>query len=300
MELFEKSAYTSQMETALYIFPFLITILSLSLLFLDPKKNRSLIIGVLIFVVAMGICISSTFMVNSTFKKQAQDQFQLREMEAWKERQVAKLHELLLQFRDKAEDNRFRMEYLASFGWHIKNESFIRSLQAEKLREEMIAKIPKNHFIAKAVTIKSLPEDIDQELVTQSLESLGFAVVSSTSASDESSSETDTKENPGVDQAVEESDDQAITSVEDNLSDDISLKIRRVNVMYYGPYVKNYEIKLIALTMLRAGVQLKYLRLGEKDRHENFRTVIFDWSEPYTSHPTIKPLDIYNQAAFRR
>lgn len=294
------------METALYILPLLIAILSFTLLFLDPEKRNTLIIGIVIFSIAIGLSVTSAVLVKSTFKEQSTAQFKLAALENWKERQVAKLHSLLAQFRGEAEDNRFRIQYLASLGWHIKNENFMRSLSAEKLREEIIAKLPKNHFSSKSLVIKNLPEDIDQEIIIPALEELGFTVIPTPPTPDANHHEAPTEQNV-QDMEMETETKDSNTAEQPNNTPDATLdetieqtNIRRANFMYYGPYVKNYEIKLIALTLLRAGVQLKHLRLGKQTNNQDARAVIFDWSDAYNAHSTIEPIELYNQQSFRR
>ncbi len=293
------------MSIALYLIPFIIAFVSAGLLFLDHKKTNLLAAGIVIILTSLGAAITSTMLLNSAGDTQSAQQQKIAFLEDWKERQIARLHGILAQFRPQAEETTFKMHHFASLGWDIKNYAFIQSLTADQARERLIEELPKKHFISKPVLIKNLPDDIDQLIVAQALEELGFLVdlpmPSTETVETADSAEAEEKENEGEGESgskeSKESDKKRKIKDKDK---DKAPEIKRINVMYYGSYVKTHEIKLIALTMMRAGINLKLIRLSKQNSGEAARSVIFDWSKTYTTRPSLSPLEIYKKASFRR
>lgn len=303
------------MEIALYVGPFLIALLSFGLLFLSTQQ---LGVGILILFISLGIAGTMAYQTSAIFEQQAKLNLHISVLNQWKERQIARLHGILAQLRPQVEESAFNMNHFASLGWDIRNEALIRSLIADKARQQVIDELPKKHFISKPVLIKNLPEDIDQLVVAQSLEELGFSVdlpappesalesvesnpnSHNTKEEENQSSEKEGKKDKKGEKEEEEEKQKKAEKSKKKQNDKEEPEIRRANVMYYGPYVKAYEIKLAALTMIRAGVNLKLIRLSKQVSGDKARAIIFDWSKTYGTRPNLDPMDVYSKKSFRR
>ena len=274
---------------SLYAAPFLILLISIGFLFLDAKQPKLIIVAVILGLLGFSIAFVQIKSIGSQLDKNSMLSADIDALEQWKKSQLSYVTGILAQYRPQVADTGFQLEYFSTFGWNIKNEYLINALTADEARRNLIEMLPKNHFVTKPVMIKNLPDDIDQTIVTQALEEVGFSVELPMMDESTMTVETETKDE----------------AMKDEMSKDEEKKIepvtvKRVNVLYFGPYVKTHEIKLIALTMIRAGVNLKLIRVMRNAGSMDARTVVFDWSKSYRNRPPLDPIELYETKSFQR
>lgn len=107
---------------------------------------------------------------------------------------------------------------------------------------------------------KGIPLTVNQDIVRLSLQRLGYKVIP-----------------PSED---EESMEQA-------------------NVLYYGKYVKLEDVKMTALTLMRAGVNLTNIKPFNKDTRGNLRAVKLEWNEYLAKRPPLSVAEVVEAKDFK-
>lgn len=107
---------------------------------------------------------------------------------------------------------------------------------------------------------KGIPETVDRDIVRLSLKRLGYKVI------------------------PPQEDEEPLT---------------KANVLYYGKYVKLEDIKLTALTLLRAGIKLTTIKPFNKNTRGNLRAVKLEWNEYLDKRPVITPQEVVEAKDFK-
>lgn len=102
----------------------------------------------------------------------------------------------------------------------------------------------------KPMLIKGIPTDVDAKLVELGLRQVGFSV-------------------------IPYRDDEE--------------PLAQANIIYYGRDIELTEVKLAALTLMRAGVGIKGIKPFPEDTQGNLRAVKFDWNKYYAKRVEMEP-----------
>lgn len=74
---------------------------------------------------------------------------------------------------------------------------------------------------------------------------------------------------------------------------------QQVNIIYYGRDMQPLEVKLAALTLIRAGIELKAIKPFPKDTQGNLRAIKIDWNKYYEGRKTLSVADIETVEDFK-
>lgn len=107
---------------------------------------------------------------------------------------------------------------------------------------------------------KGIPTTVDHTIVKLSLQRLGFKVI------------------------PEQEDEEPLT---------------KANVLYYGKYVKLEDIKLTALTLMRAGIRLTEIKPFAKATRGNVRAVKLEYNEYLAKRPPISVQEVVDATNFK-
>ena len=192
---------------------------------------------------------------------------------AWQKRSVANLQSILATLTPDSDQKTQEIKKLVKLGWTIDNPMFEESFAADEARQKLLALAPPpNH----PVTVNNLPANINPIITRLAMEELGHMMATPDPEGEE-------------DVDFEEEEDE---------EEEEGLKI--ANVMFYGKLVRNSDIKLIAYTLIRSGVQLKMLRPYKKATRKNARTVELDWSKMYKNRKKVTVQSLEKAKSFKR
>ena len=107
---------------------------------------------------------------------------------------------------------------------------------------------------------KGIPESVDKTIVEYSLRTLGYKVI-----------------------PLQE-DEEALLDA---------------NVLYFGKYVEIEDVKLTALTLMRAGINLTEIKPFTKATRGNVRAVKLEWNEYLAKRPPISPQEVVDAKDFK-
>ena len=71
------------------------------------------------------------------------------------------------------------------------------------------------------------------------------------------------------------------------------------NVLYFGKYVELEDVKLTALTLMRAGINLTEIKPFTKATRGNVRAVKLEWNEYLAKRPPIAPQEVVEAKDFK-
>ena len=108
--------------------------------------------------------------------------------------------------------------------------------------------------------IKGIPTMVDEKIVDLSLRQLGFTVI------------------PYRDDETPEED---------------------ANIIYYGRDMTTLEVKLAALTLMRAGIELKAIKAFPKVTQGNLRAIKIEWNKYYISRKALSVEEVASAEAFK-
>ncbi len=74
---------------------------------------------------------------------------------------------------------------------------------------------------------------------------------------------------------------------------------QQVNIVYFGRDITPLEVKLAALTLMRAGIELKAIKPFPKDTQGNLRAIKIDWNKYYESRKMLDVADIETVEDFK-
>lgn len=117
-----------------------------------------------------------------------------------------------------------------------------------------------NYNPVKPMLIKGVPTNVDEHIVKLALRQVGFTLV------------------------PYQADEEPYT---------------QVNIIYYGRDMTPLEVKLAALTLMRAGVELKAIKPFPKDTQGNLRAIKVDWNKYYDSRKILDVADIETVEQFK-
>ena len=75
--------------------------------------------------------------------------------------------------------------------------------------------------------------------------------------------------------------------------------LERANVLYFGKYVKTEDVKLTALTLMRAGIQLTTIKSFNKDTRGNLRAVKLEFNEYLAKRQPLTVADVVEAKDFK-
>jgi hypothetical protein len=224
----------------------------------------------------------------------------------WKTGQIARMNTILASMSTKTLSEKEKMAGLANLGWASSNPLLQESFAADEARIELLEHIPPSKH---KVIIKNLPQSVDRMLVSFTLEEMGFIV------SAQQSQERYEKSEEEVDNALTETTDESADIAEEIESDDAKNKNKaastvkksrmkkaekEVNVLYFGHLVRNNDIKLVLYTMLRAGIQLRHVKVFLNQSNENARQIEFGYSKSYEKRAPYSVDKIKKAKRFKR
>lgn len=281
------------MTLLLYILPFVFVLLLIGAFFVElgsPKGKIIFIIMLLFGVAILAMNITSAFM---TISETSALEAKLAQIENWKTGQINRTNTILASMSDKTRSEGEKIAALAKFGWSAHNPAIKEAQLADTARTELTEYVPAPvHFS----TIENLPDNVDKMLVSFALEELGFIVKASQVQSeyeDKAAGDTD-EENEDEDEDEEDMEDD-----EEKAQQDIVEK-KPTNVLYFGHLVRNNDIKLILYTLLRAGIQIRMVKVHKKKSDKNARSVRFDYSRSYAKRAPYTVEKIKKLKKFKR
>lgn len=107
---------------------------------------------------------------------------------------------------------------------------------------------------------KGIPQNVDRQIVELSLRRLGYKVI-----------------------PPQEDEDP----------------LEKANVLYFGKYVKVEDVKLTALTLMRAGIVLTTIKPFNKDTRGNLRAAKLEWNEYLAKRPPVTPQEVVEAQNFK-
>lgn len=264
-----------------YVLPILIFLGAVGCAFIDIKQEKGpLFIGAIGFVILLFLGFN-LYLVSSTSGEKDDLAVKVKMGEAWQKRSVSNLQGILATLTPDSDQKAIEIRKLIKLGWTINNEIFRESFAAEEARMKLLAVAPPpNH----TVKINNLPININPVITKLAIEELGHMVVMPESEEDED-----------VDFEEEEYEEEEGEDGEEEVKG-----LKEANVMFYGRLVRNSDIKLIAYTLIRSGVQLKMLRPYKKSTRDNARSVELDWSKMYKSRKTVTVKSLEQARSFKR
>lgn len=114
--------------------------------------------------------------------------------------------------------------------------------------------------LGKPMLIKGIPTVVDDKIVDLSLRQLGFTVI------------------PYREDETPEED---------------------ANIIYYGRDMDVLEVKLTALTLMRAGIELKAIKAFPKATQGNLRAIKIEWNKYYISRKALTVEEVENAESFK-
>ncbi len=205
------------------IMPLLSLAVGLASVFIDSTNpNRKLVKGILIIALSLA-CVFAIYTNVEDYKKTEQEKQEKLDEIAWNRDHIRKLTSIITKFRTET-INQFSYikDKLKSFGWTKKrletSNSMFRSIAAD--RERGFLSSVSSSDSRRDITIQYFPKNVDKNIVENSLEELGFRLISGPA------------------------------------------KVKNIptNSLWFGANVKLEDIKLVAYTLMRAGVEIKVIR----------------------------------------
>lgn len=148
---------------------------------------------------------------------------------AWNKQHIKELTNIIKEFKLETDKRFSNLQFqLRSFGWSNEKLSKLSTYQAsfEAQKERNILIAATSQQYRKSVTIQYFPKDVDKRIVRKALKELGFRVI------------------PGR------------TVVHDIPT----------NSIWFGSKVRIEDVKLVAYTLIRAGVEIKAIRLFRRSK----------------------------------
>jgi hypothetical protein len=148
---------------------------------------------------------------------------------AWNKQHIKDLTYIIKKFKLETDKRFSNLQFqLRSFGWSDKKLSKLSPYQAsfEAQKERNILIAATSQLYRKSVTIQYFPKDVDKRIVRKALKELGFRVI------------------------------LGRTVVHDIPT----------NSIWFGSRVRIEDVKLVAYTLIRAGVEIKAIRLFRRSK----------------------------------
>lgn len=248
------------MDLLVYILPVVILVLSVGYVFANFREKTGIIIIAVVSVLNIAAVVAAIIFAGKLNDQVAEKQGEVDALQVWKEKHIVRLEQQLAKFDPDNDVKAQQLKSLIDYGWTIENPVFEASFAAATERLALIASRENDN---QRVEVHNLPPFIDQEKISLSMEELGFTVVSKDSDEDDES-------NP------------------------------QRNVLYYGARVSDENIKIITLSLIKAGVQIRRLKPFKKVTKKNKRTVKLDWKKSFSKRSPIKVEKIMSTEKFSR
>lgn len=249
------------MDLLVYILPVVILVLSIGYIFANFREKTGIIIIAVVSLLNIAAVVAAIIFAGKLNDQVAQKQGEIDALQVWKEKHIVRLEQQLAKFDPDNETKTQQLKSLIDYGWTIENPVFESSFAAATERIALIAS--REDKSNQRVEVHNLPPFVDREKISLSLEELGFVVA-------DSSEEEDEESNP------------------------------QRNVLYYGARVKDENIKVIALSLMKAGVQIRRLKPFKKVTKKNKRTVKLDWKKNFAKRSPITVEKIMSTVKFSR
>jgi|GEM_PF-1354823 len=297
------------MTALLFIFPVFFVLIAIGAFFItiNESKGKLLLIGgtIVLLIFLAGNELTVYMQVMQTQKLQAQ----VVQTEDWKTGQIARMNTLLATMNVKAQRERDKLASLADLGWSSANPQIQQALEANDVRQELFDNMPQAQNPA---IIVNLPNAVDKMLLAFSLEEMGF-VVSANQSQDQyidTTSETDEQTEKDTNADIDEQNETGDETLKKGEIDEIdeadathlnSVRAKpEVNALMFGHLVRHNDIKLVLYTMLRAGIEIKYVKVFKSQSNANARQIKFVYSKLYTKRAPYSVDIIKNIKLFKR
>jgi len=286
------------MIALLYLFPIVLGALAIGACWVDLKHSAGKLI-----LAGLGLCVLVVVVANEIIIMTVQGQQQqlntsIEAVQNWKTGQIARTNILLARMAIEVTQERERLANLAEYGWSTRNDLVQQALQAHAAREELLEHIPERKY---PVVIENLPASADKMLLAFAFEELGFIVASAQQqfgyTLPEMSTDTPATSTDDIATLANAIPPETKTTDDDTVIDQNS---NAINVLEFGHLVRNNDIKLVLYTLLRAGVQVKMVKVIRNSDANSARSVRFDFKSRFERRPYLSVEQIQRTAVYKR
>ena len=321
------------MITVFYILPWLIVLMALGFLFIDITQPKKLLLAIpillfcIIFAVFINILTSQTQSDQNTLFSTLHERTLIEQNRNHKESLMAAK---IMAFEAQNEDDFYPYSQL---GLTFNVPYFKRLLHTDELLYQLLGE-PMNAKTNHNIQIYRLPNDIDQLLTAEYLFNMGYQIYLPEPPEPEGVNDLDLDsedEETTDDKAEKTTDDDAKESSGENGSMDsekdndllkhklpgvtVSLRFAKksqihpplerphlptANHLLVGKGVSTYDIKVITLALLRAGVELRAIKkIPKLDGNNRELHVELDYSDFYKKKPVIDADRLIKKRSFK-
>ncbi len=290
------------MNSLLYILPLLLFLICLGFLFIDIKSPKGWIGATAIALISLIVLVSQLYLSHQLGEDHNQLLAKIDDQELFLKQNIAK--QLLLAQQAKVDPDATSnfLQKATHAGMSLQNPLFQHMSTANQALIELL----ENNIdvrIKTNVEVYRIPEEINQPLITQLLESRGYKAYYHNMFGDSNSKNND-EENKAKDEEETDSEDIKISLNFERQSKFLPPlerpKLARANLLNVGSRVKPYDVKVIALTLMRAGVNLKSIKPFRKKTKRNSLIVEFAWKKHLSSKPLLTAEKVINKTSFKR
>lgn len=306
----------------LYTLPWLIILMSLSLLFIDIKKPQNFLIAIPIVL----FCVAFAVMTNLLIKQTQSDQdilyTQLHEQTLLEESRHQKETLMAAQILASQPKSKNQLDDFSQFGLTLEATFFNKLLHVDALLTELKGEDVRsktNHYLQ----IYRIPDNTNQLLLTELYEAMGYQVsvpvpIEEDTATLDDPAEGEKKKEDYTPPALPETDllNDKIPGISVSLRfarksaspsaapPKTSPPVRRAslqmaNHLLIGKEVPEYDVKIIALTAIRAGIELKAIRkIPALNDNKRINHIEFAHSKTYRKKATLDPDKLLEKRSF--
>lgn len=276
------------------LLPLLILLSSIGYLFVDLKKPKAWIIATVLGVIQLGIFGGLMFLVTwvDADKALLSEKIVTQSQRLDEAQRMQNL--MLTRLSVDPEPSKKALYELIQYGFSTSNSFMARTMAANSALEKLQAENKKN-LNRTGISVLQLPEDSNQLLVAEILKQLGYdayyAPSENTAQAEDSDSETaeqvsTTQETDGsITLALNFDREQAQNNA---IKQDLE-RLERANAIFVGARVGLKDTKIVALALIRAGIELKHIKRNKKRTPENERTIMLRFKKTYERRPILTP-----------
>lgn len=279
------------------LLPLLILLSSIGYLFVDLKKPKAWIIATVLGVIQLGIFGGLMFLVTWVDADKA---LLSEKIVAQSQRldEAQRMQNLMLtRLSVDPEPSKKALYDLIQYGFSTSNSFMTRTMAANSALEKLQAENKKN-LNRTGISVLQLPEDSNQLLVAEILKQLGYdayyAPSENTVQTEDSDSDTaETAEQVSTTQEADGSITLALNfdraQAQNNAIKQDLERLERANAIFVGARVGLKDTKIVALALIRAGIELKHIKRNKKRTPENERTIMLRFKKTFERRPILTP-----------
>lgn len=286
------------------LLPLLIIFTSLGYLFIDVKKPKAWLIALAVGVIQLGI-FGGLVLLATWINSDQETLLEKISAQAKTLDDAERLENLVLtrlSVDPSATEQAF--QEAALHGFTPQSQTILRGKAADQALTKLLDN-RQSQSRSTGITVLQVPEETNQILVSEILRRLGYDAYYTQA---EPKAGTDTASPKEASNEEKETEEDVIQTQEADGSISLTLNfdrpppkkqgqhqyddmkaLKRANALFLGAKVSMKDAKIVALVLIRAGVEIKHLKRIKKHTTKNEKTILIEFKKAYERRPALTP-----------